>query len=189
MRGLTPDGNTISEYSKSGSLLRTYAPAFAHRSALVVKALSNGLIGCGRGLPNVATFSHAFPFIHAYSYDGNLLWTTEIRGVKLARFEHRKRKSGAEGVRRDRDRSNVFDHPSTLMGIGNDQLLFQFIRVTQPSPQHQKTFEIHSVLLSSSSGHGSYLGTSLPLVREANLSRLYAVSPEGSSIKTYALNN
>lgn len=187
VRGLTPHGNTVSEYSKSGALLRTYAPAFEHPLELVVRYLSSGLIGCGRGLLNVAAFSHAFPFIHAYSYDGNLLWTTEIRGLKLARFEHRKRKSGPEGVRRDR--GTVFDHPSTLMGIGDDKLLFQFVRVTQLSPEQQKTFEIHSVLLSSSSGQGSYLGTSLPLVREANLSRLYAVSPEGSSIKTYALNN
>lgn len=187
VRGVTPDGNTISEYSKSGALLRTYAAAFAHRSELVVAQLSTGLIGCGRGLHNVATLAHAFPFIQAYSFEGNLLWTSEVRGLKLARLEHRQAESGEQVVRRKRD--SVFDHPSTLMGIGDDKLLFQFVRVTQLSPQEQRTFEVHSVLLSASSGRGSYLGTELPLVREARLSRLYAVSPEGSSIKTYAINH
>jgi len=187
-------------YDARGGLLRSFGKPFAHASAMVRRAMSGGLLGCLRQ-GQVIAVSDTLPNVEAFASDGTRLWKTQLQGLHLRQVTTG---MGDRGEFVQLEGAQTYDVPAAVNSLDADRILVQFARVTRPRvtnpdadrdksaiPTKEIEIQIHSLLLSATTGDGRYLGTSLPLVLETTDTRLYATTLNKSGpvrITTYEID-
>ncbi|ODS59366.1 MAG: hypothetical protein ABS36_00030 [Acidobacteria bacterium SCN 69-37] len=166
---------------EDGQELQQYGEAFEHSFWLVRRRLAEGLVGCRDTDSLIATTSMALPFVYGYTPDGTLQWVTEVKGLTPTAVSLVKTETGQLRVR---NAGANFDLPWRFTPLDDARMLFQFLRIQrEPAAPTQ----VHSIVLSTRTGHGEYVGTELPWIVGGAWPRLIAFDQESGAISIHLL--
>lgn len=177
VRGWLPSGLIIHQFEPDNRYVRSFGAGYKSDVPLVRQQLSRGLIACSSGAGVVVVSFGYFPFLYAYSPDGQLLWVSQIADFHPAEILSTVGPPAAITYKKGAG----YDTIVSLVPIGSRFIIAQVARRYELDPGTERR-DFRTYLISAEDGKGLYLGDALPPIVAAQLPRIYAVkyapSPE-----------
>lgn len=162
----------FSVYNKGGMLKTSFGDMYKSNNPLVRVNLSRGLVLCSEEEGVIISAFFNFPFLHAYSDGGDLLWVSKIDSFDIRRIV-------------ERDQGNTIAYSSALSEPYHPYHIFENLVLlsekyaiaqigdrTRQSPRSYA--KLDSYLISIPSGEGQYIDADLPFISSATDSLLLA---------------
>lgn len=176
VRGFTANSKSlIHAFDLMGRSRGSFGELYRADSWLATGQLSDGMITCVTDPPRVLDVMELLPYVRAYSVDGRLIWTSAIADFEPQKVIEFTDSDGARAIQRDHSRPA--DRVVQLKEVPHGHALVQILRMgARPDRSRtQPVLALDSYLLSGSTGHGVYLGNTIPWAVEVDRERIYAL--------------
>jgi hypothetical protein len=174
VRGWTSSGFTLHEYRLDGTYGGSFGRGYQSPQALVREQLSDGLLACSHDSDVIVAATEYFPYVYGYSPKGQSIWISTLEAFTPMRIEDSTTEEGRPAV--NFDRGSPYDRIVSLEMLSSDYVLLQSERVERHGEREIR--RIDTYLLSARTGHGWFVGSQVPLIREVRWPRLYATTEE-----------
>lgn len=156
--------HTIHAYSiPSYEYQFSFGQSYRHEDVTVIGRLTMGNLSCSDASSTVVFTFERMPVIHGYSaIDGELIWKNRIDGLNFYSTTETRVGDGRSSLTYRMPESNIIDYVSPSLSIENTYEIFQVIRANVPEVSIERTNEVHTFLLNSSNGKGTYVSNKIP---------------------------
>lgn len=165
--GWNTAGTVVDIIDSTGARLRGFGTTYRDPSSFNQRALSQGQVGCLQG-GRLASTSLVLPFVWISDRTG-----TTIATVKLEGFLPMTVRDVGQGLTYSIP-AEGYEAVRKIVPVGPDHFLAQLFFQTRASAHDRAEYvEVRTYLISTQTGRGLYLGTSLPVIGAAPLPLVY----------------
>lgn len=169
------DGKVLRAIDGNGVVLRAFGEVYRSSSAIINYQVAQGRIACDEARQLIYYMAGSLlGDVRAFRPSGEEVWRVHVADFKSNRVvEH---SGGGYGVERSPSGAHMAGNVVPLADRG---VLAQWMFLTRAQMDAKELpTEVHSVLIDPASGRPSYLGTRLPLLKDARLGLALAFTAE-----------
>ena len=150
--------------------INQFGPVYRSDFYMVKFLLSRGSMGCIPDMKRIAVGFTTMPFIYGLTVSGEVIWTSKLRNFQMASITE---KADLEGPGLSYNFRGVTDVIVSIQGLPSGYFVVQTQRREMKKPNEMNMKNLHTYVVSATTGEGAYVGSSMSVIFDATDHQLY----------------